>query len=118
MTSNEQKAKSGSWKTDQALLLAYYGSLVKTSQAVIQLGTDVPHDVLSGAHKEIAYGAVLEGLIRRSKTAAQLNASPKAALTGSMSAWTVVFQYVGGQCGTIGGTTKGLGGTTAGTSSG
>ena len=97
--SNLKKAKSGNWNAYRAFMLAFEKDQSQTAQAVTNVGRGVPTNVYTAARQEVKDVMVLDTLIRKSKNMAALNASWNASGAGSLTAWTTVFNYVGGQCG-------------------
>ena len=88
--------------------LAYYGWLSKTSQAVLQVGENVPPNVRSASRHEVTNTETLQKVILKAKNLAGLNASTNATLPSVLSAWNTVFQYVGAQCGSVGSSSQGV----------
>jgi hypothetical protein len=88
-------------------MLAFEKLQSQTAQAVIHVGRDVPANVSTAARQEVKNVMVLDRLILKSKNMAALNASWNASGAGSLTAWTTVFYYVGGQCGLTGASSTG-----------
>lgn len=100
--SNVQKAKSGKWSAYQSFMLAFEKLQSQTAQAVINVGRGVPANVSTAARQEVKNVIVLDRLILKSKNMAALNASWNASGASSLTDWTTVFYYLGGQCGLTG----------------
>jgi hypothetical protein len=110
---NLKTLRSGNWSTKQKFYLAYYGWLSKSSQAILQVGEDVPRSVRSAARQEVTTIRALQKLIVKANSLAGLNASTNATLPTVLSAWNVVFQYLGAQCGTVGSSSQGVAGASS-----
>ena len=104
---NMKPLTSGNWSATQKFYVAYFGSLSKSSQAVIQLGNDVPQNVRSAARQVVANIKTVQKVIVKAKSLAGLNASTNATLPSVLSAWSTVLQYRG-QCGAVGSSSQGI----------
>lgn len=105
---NLKPLTSGNWSATQKFYVAYFGSLSKSSQAVIQVGKDVPQNVRSAARQVVANIKSVQKVILKAKSRAGLNGSTNAALPNVLSAWNTVFQYEGTQCGAVGSSSQGI----------
>ena len=96
---NTLNRKLRNWREWQNFLLAYDDELSKDSQAVIQVGTDVPANVRTTARKEVSNLNAFQKLVRKAKSTDGLNASTKAAGISLLGSLSPVLDYVGDQCG-------------------
>jgi hypothetical protein len=110
---NLKPLTSGNWGVTQKFYVAYYGLLSKTSQAVLQVGEDVPQNVRGAARQEVTNIKAVQKLILKPKNLAGLNASTNATLHNVLSTWNAVSQYVGAQCGSVGSSSQGIAGTSS-----
>lgn len=110
--SNLNKLQSGNWSAFQKVFLAYDQVLSSTSQAVIDVGTNVPANVRSAARKEVSNIKVLQKLVRKARNTAGLNASMNGTgISGLISAQAPVIDYVAAQCGSTQPSETGVSGT-------
>jgi hypothetical protein len=110
--SNLKKLQSGNWSAFQKVFLAYDQVLSNTSQAVIDVGTNVPANVRTAARKEVLNVKVLQKLVRKARDTAGLNASMNGTGTSDLlSAQGPVIDYVAAQCGSTQRTLTGVSGT-------
>jgi hypothetical protein len=86
------------WKAWQAFLLAYFGELYTNSQAVIDLGNNVPASVRTAASAEVSNIKVAQNVIRMAKSTDGLNV-PNAIEKLLLYSFGPVVEYVGEQCG-------------------
>jgi hypothetical protein len=105
---NMKPLTSGNWSATQKFYVAYFGSLSKSSQAVIQVGKDVPQNVRSAARQVVANIKSVQKVILKAKSLAGLNASTNATLPSVLSAWNTVLEYEGAQCGAVGSSSQGI----------
>jgi hypothetical protein len=106
---NTLNRKFPNWRAWQNFFLAYDDELSKDSQAVIQMGTDVPAGVRTAARKEVSNIKVLQKLVRKAKSTDGLNATMKG--TDLIAPLGSVLDHVGDQCGSTQWSMTGVSGT-------
>jgi hypothetical protein len=127
--SDSPRLQSENWSPAyKRFLLSFYKEMSQTSQAVISRGKAVPANVLAAAHESVKNIPVLEQLVRKAKSTAELNTpTQRTEFLSLFSSLLGVLEYVGEQCGSTPGgsllpgkasiTTHGSGSTVAGTNS-
>jgi hypothetical protein len=111
--SNVPRAKFGKWSGIQTLDLVYDEELSDTAQAILGAGKNVPANVRTAARRQVSNIEVVQKLVRKARSVAELIASIKTPGPGLISGVELVLDYVGDQCGSTQTSLTGVSGTEA-----